>query len=312
MNIPKISVVIPLYNKEEHILDTLNSIYEQSVQPDEVIVIDDGSTDNGVALAQQSGHKNLRVICQKNQGVSVARNNGVSLAKNDYVAFLDADDVWLPFYLEQMIALIKKYPKAGMYASKYQCVTQAGEYSDAKIVMQSIHPEGGLIDNYFEIAAEGDLPFMMSSTLVHKSVFEKVGGFPAGEAMGEDQDFFAKIALQLPIAYSPNINLLYSLDAQNKATVNNIPSKECPYSQRLNTLVQSRNMDSKTSKAKSIMRYCAAHLCYLAKLNIQAGKVAEAKALLADPRCDLKPMHKIGLYVIAVSQQLMNLIIPTH
>lgn len=307
---PKISVVIPLYNKKSHILDCIDSILSQSYQPQEIVIVDDGSRDGSAQVVEQQDFDTeveIRLFKQKNQGVSVARNQGVAKAKSDYVAFLDADDIWLPFFLEEMVNLVNRFPTVGFYTSKYQCVGENEQYADAKIDMQALEqngfdPYGMLIDNYFDIAAKGDLPFMVSSSMISKRLFKRVGGFPVGEAIGEDQDLFAKVALKGRIAYSPNINLLYSVDAENKATQHNIPTAECAFSKRLN----SKKVLKKNQRAQSIMTYCAAHLCHLAKLNIKVGRISEAKQLLADPRCQLKPKHRIGLYFWALGAQLIN------
>lgn len=247
---------------------------------------------------------NLRLIKQTNQGVSAARNHGISIAKNEFIAFLDADDQWLPFFLEEMVSLVHKYPEAGIYTSRYQCVEDGDNFVDAKIWLKDINPEGDLLSNYFEIASKGDLPFMISSTMVHKDLLDKVGGFPVGEKIGEDQDFFVRIAMQGDIAYSPNINLFYHRDSENKVTITNIPSEECPYSQRVHDLVKTSSLTPKTTT--DMLRYCAAHLCHLAKLNIHAGKFNIAKSLLSDPRCALKPKHRIGLYGLALVKQVVN------
>ncbi len=246
----------------------------------------------------------MRIIQQKNQGVSVARNNGVAFARNEYVTFLDADDRWLPFYLEEMSQLMQKFPNTGIYASRYQCVEGGESYVDPKIWIEQANPQGMLMHNYFEIASKGDLPFMISSTVVSKALFNQIGGFPAGEKIGEDQDFFVRAALKGPIAYTPNIHLFYHKDTENKATLLNIPQEECPYSQRVNSLVQENDFSSHQNQ--HMLRYCAAHLCHIAKLNIKAGNFEAAKSLLADERCKLKPKHRVGLYLFALVKQGMN------
>lgn len=307
-----ISVVIPLYNKSAHIIDALNSINAQQYAAKEIVIIDDGSADKGAMKAQKHAKYidvPVRIIRQQNQGVSVARNRGVEEATSDYVAFLDADDTWLPLFLDEMVNLIERFPNASLYASRYQCVAGKDEYFDANINMELVakngyNPNGMLLLNYFEIAAEGDLPFMVSSSLVNKAFFLDVGGFPAGEKIGEDQDFFANAALRGEIAYSPNINLLYATVAENKATQLVVPKTECPFSKRLTEKVRAENH----SDAKHILKYCAAHLCHLAKLNVKTGQFQRAKQLLSDSRCALKPKHRIGLYIAALlGQSVMQL-----
>lgn len=303
MNMPKISVVIPLYNKASHILQTLESVYAQHYPVDEVVVIDDGSTDGGDRLIQAAGYPNLRLFKQKNQGVSAARNMGIVMAEHEHIAFLDADDQWLPMFIDEMVQLIRKYPDVGAYTSRYQCVEGPQKFVDAKINLNGINPEGMLMKNYFEIASTGDLPFMISSMIVSKSLIERVGDFPLGERIGEDQDFFARIAMAGPIAYCPNVNLLYHRDSENKATLMHVPKKECPYSARLKTVLQSH---FSREEKEHVKRYCAAHLCDLAKKNIWLGRYAVAKQLLADSRCAYKPKHRVLLYCLASVKESIN------
>ena len=306
MKSTKISVVIPLYNKQAHIRDAICSVLEQSQAVDEIIVVDDGSTDKSVKLVEKMQQPKVKVVSQANAGVSAARNKGVAVAKNQLVAFLDADDVWLPMFVDEMLQLHDKYPNTGFYATRYQNRAGVGCFSDPKINLkllfsQNYQAEGFLLQNYFEVAANGDLPFMVSGCMVNKQLFSRLGGFPIGEKIGEDQDFFAKVALQGDIAYSPNINLLYSVAAENKATEAYIPEQECPFSKRLNQYQQMTKLSSNLHQ--SISKYSAAHLCHLAKLNIKSGRYVTAKTLLNDPRCWMKPMHKILLNTWCVLSQ---------
>ena len=106
MNNIKFTVIIPLFNKAEHILRTLKSVEWQKYPAAEIIVIDDGSIDDGPLIVKKANLKNERLIHKANQGVSAARNNGVALASHDYIAFLDADDLWLPLFLDEVVRLI--------------------------------------------------------------------------------------------------------------------------------------------------------------------------------------------------------------
>lgn len=114
-----ISVVIPLYNGAAYIERSIHSVLAQTVLPAEILVIDDGSTDNGAALVMQKNYPLVRLISQANAGVSAARNKGISESRYEYVAFLDADDQWTDNHLEIIAGLIKKYPRCGVFGTSY-------------------------------------------------------------------------------------------------------------------------------------------------------------------------------------------------
>src|SRR5690242_20716958 len=93
---PLISIIIPVYNAEVYIKSTIKSVLCQTYTNFEIVVVDDGGTDESIRLIEALNDPRIRIIRQPNQGVSVARNNGVAAAKGDYIAFLDSDDLWYP------------------------------------------------------------------------------------------------------------------------------------------------------------------------------------------------------------------------
>ena len=297
MKTPTISVVIPLYNKAQHIERTIKSVLSQQVEVSEIIVVDDGSTDNGADVVKNLAVENLVLIQQVNQGVSVARNIGVSVATSDYVAFLDADDQWLPFFTQEIQGLITRFDDCGMFATRYQCVEGEEQLVDAKILLDSVNPDGYRLNNYFEVASRGDLPFMVSSVVVSKAYFEHIGGFPVNEPMGEDQDFFANAALQGGIAYSPNIHVHYHRDASNRAMDALIPVNLCPFATRLYASLARGKY--KTQLARSIEKYCATHGLFIAKQNIQRGNYDVALSILRKPMCSHRFARYTALKLVA-------------
>ncbi len=306
-----ISVIIPLYNKANDIQATLDSVYQQQDQPLEVIVINDGSTDDSLRIVEQykfrNKHSNLVIVSQKNAGVSIARNRGVQTAKGKFIAFIDADDFWLPLYLTHMQSLIDNSPYADMFACRYQYKINQDEYRDAKIHLNKEQQHDGIFTDFFNCASQGDLPFVVSSVTMKRESFIKFGMFPVNEPMGEDQGLFTHIAIHGLIAYSPDIHVIYNLAADNRACVNNIPQAELPFSQRL---TQSTKyvfaIKHNPKQKKAILTYCAAHLCHIAKLNINAMQFSNARSLLADKRCWLKPKHKVGLYLWSFAAQFKH------
>lgn len=188
MNI--ISVVIPLYNKAHTIVETLNSVMCQSYKNFEVIIVNDGSTDNGVELIMHTFYdKRIRIIDQENQGVAVARDNGVKEAKSNYIAFLDADDKWHPDYLKIMDKAIQKYPDSAIFSSAGLIQNADGSiaYRVARKYINRI-----VQINFFEN------PFLFthtSGTIINKKYFYETEGSPKGMLCLQDFALFMQLAL---------------------------------------------------------------------------------------------------------------------
>lgn len=196
----KFSVIIPLYNKAPYVRKALESVFAQTYTDFELIVVDDGSTDDSASIAEdiiltsRPSPLASRLIKQENQGVSAARNNGISTSKGEYVAFLDADDWWEPTFLEKMAQLISDYPEAGLYASNYYY------HKDGKNIVKVDIPTG-----YFNYPQEYYKNFAMPvtsiSVVIPRNVLDETGGFPLGIKLGEDFLLWAKIAMQYKVAF---------------------------------------------------------------------------------------------------------------
>lgn len=197
-----ISVVIPLYNKEKQIINTLQSVFRQTYQDFEIVVINDGSTDNSVAEVERIQDPRIRLINQQNTGVSVARNRGIQESKGEYIALLDGDDEWMPDYLKTQIELAQKYPECDVYAVNYCFRDMTGQTIPTKINQLPFIGADGILANYFEVASCSHPPICSISIMVRKGVFESVGGFPIGIKSGEDLLTWARLACKYKIAYS--------------------------------------------------------------------------------------------------------------
>ena len=197
-----ISVVIPLYNKEKQIAHTLQSVFNQTFQDFEVVIVDDGSIDGSVAEVEKFSDLRIRLIHQKNAGVSVARNRGIEEAKSDLIAFLDADDEWKPEYLATQYYLSQKYPDCNVYACNYEFRDTEGKVTPTIIRKLPFIGEDGILSNYFEVASCSHPPICSISIMVRKSAIQAIGGFPVGIRSGEDLLTWARLAVNDKIAYS--------------------------------------------------------------------------------------------------------------
>jgi glycosyltransferase involved in cell wall biosynthesis len=192
--IPTISAVIPCYNGAPFLRETIDSTLNQTSPPLEVIVVDDGSTDDSAAIAQTYGSP-VRVIRQENQGESVARNRGMDEAQGEWVALLDADDRWLPHKLEQEIAALREAPQ------EVVCV-----YSDF-VVFGSVRRQV-VSCPMWPVAAERRVrrltnPSILPGTAVIQTSVARKVRFPVGISHGEDQVFFMKLSDHGAILHVP-------------------------------------------------------------------------------------------------------------
>lgn len=225
----KFSVIIPLYNKASYIEKALKSVLAQTYTDYEIIIVDDGSTDNGLEVVQQfngSTIQQFNVITQQNSGVSIARNNGVKTAIGEYVAFLDADDWWSPTYLEEMKMLIEKYPQAGIYGSSYFKVKK-GKNIPANIGVEKDF-ESGVID-YFKVYGKTMwMPLWAGAVVMPKHIFELENGFKSSLKLGEDFDLWVRIADKYPVVFLNKQLAYYNQDVeiQNRAVSSKFYTKE--------------------------------------------------------------------------------------
>ena len=209
--VPKVSVIIPLYNKAPYIKRALDSVFAQTVQDFEVIVVNDGSKDGGEKIVEEYGDSRIRLINQENQGVSAARNHGVDAARAELVAFLDADDEWLPEFLETILRLREKWPDAGMYYSN------SWRLIDGVRVSNDVNTgkEEGIIKNYFRDCALHGHCIDTICVAVQRNVFLSLGGFDSSFVFFEDYDLWDRIAYYYPIAYTPTPLAIYHTEESN-------------------------------------------------------------------------------------------------
>lgn len=219
-----ISIVIPLYDKADQVKETLESVRLQTFTAYEVIVVDDGSTDGSLdtvdrylrECGDREFSRKVRLLCQLHMGVSAARNKGIQESLFDWIAFLDADDTWLPEYLQSQYELSLKYPFCEVLAAAY-----AVRYNTKKII--SVKPsrllfdhEDGVLDNYFEVAARSYPPLSSLVTIVRKNAIQAVGCFPEGISTGEDLLTWARLAINCKIAYNKKRLALYDRDISRR------------------------------------------------------------------------------------------------
>jgi glycosyltransferase involved in cell wall biosynthesis len=272
-----ISVVIPLWNKENEIARALDSVKRQTLAPSEVIVVDDGSTDSGPDVVRRFNLDNLRLVSQKNTGEGGARNRGIREAKEELIAFLDADDTWEPGFLEAIADMWQKYPGCGIYGTAWRMLALNG-----KTIMppfRKVPPPGtdGILKSYFASVASG-MCIWVSAAAVPKGILERVGGFPEGVKRGVERLTWLRIAADYPVAFCSKVLATWHLGTSNRVTVIYSWERDHPLV-RTGLSVLSRN-DLSPKMRKDLSRYITRTQIFVAKQLIRLGKSKEAREVL--------------------------------
>lgn len=274
--IPTVSVVIPLYNKEPHIQRTIDSVLIQNFQDFEIIIVDDGSTDRGIEVVKSFTSPKIRLIQQENAGVSAARNRGIKEARADLIAFLDADDEWIPGFLETVLRLREKHPQAGAYATAYR-----NEFSNEKELKYCGYQMGqseGLLPSYFKTAVMSNEIVCSSTIAIPKHIFAEVGEFAIGVDWGEDTDMWGRIALKYPVAFSCDCKGIYHSDASQRASNKIKPIKKNMF---VTSALQALNAGEVPLELKEdLLEYVAFKEIQTACRNLQAGRPDLARSNL--------------------------------
>lgn len=218
MHTPSISVVIPLYDKGPEIAAALRSVLAQTLPPAEIIVVDDGSTDDGPETVRRIGGESVRLLTQPNAGVSAARNRGVAASRGEWIAFLDADDRWAPDHLAEIASMIREFPGCGIYATAFRIV---GRRSTRIAPAPAAR---GIVDDFFRDSAHRYIA-IPSASAVPREVFDRAGGFPEGMKIGEDLYLWIEIARRCPVCFSPHPTVFYSKTASNRSAAIYTPER---------------------------------------------------------------------------------------
>lgn len=284
------SIVIPLYNKEKSINRAIDSVVSQENKNFELIIINDGSTDDSLIQASSYNDPRIKIISQANQGVSSARNLGIKNAKHLWIAFLDADDMWLPEHLTELEKIIKKIPDAGMVA------TQSFE-------TKKTFPENNKKNNtikeidYFLLASKKIGIIHTSCVCIRKDILDKIGGFSVEYKLGEDLELWAKVALEYKTAISKKITSIYFRD-QGGAMLTSMQKKNIKEIDKITKIsdispscsflikMMNKNLINK-EKIPSIILYINSRLTVSIRanlINININKAKEIRKLYLKPK----------------------------
>nr|WP_228519816.1 glycosyltransferase [Methylophilus sp. QUAN] len=204
-----VSIIIPTYNRAEFIGEAIVSVLSQTYSNIELIVIDDGSTDNTQLIVSKITDKRLTYIKQNNRGRSNARNHALSLASGKYITFLDSDDLYLPNKIELQVSYLKNHPGVGMIYTSAHCINTYGRLLDHKYIASV----SGLI--YQSIAFFTPVTITLPTVMTYKSVLDQVGGFDEDMDRFEDTDMWRRISKRYRIDAMPDFTCLLRTHEDN-------------------------------------------------------------------------------------------------
>ena len=187
----RVSTIIPLCNGEKYIQQAIESVIAQTLKPLELIIVNDGSTDNSVALIETLvAPFPIKLIHQANAGQSAARNHAARIAAGELLAFLDQDDFWYPNHLERLVAPFQSKPRLGWAYSDVDEIDQKGRLVTLNLLttLPTKHPKRSLIDLLGE-----DMFILPSASVVLKSAFAQIKGFDEQLSGSEDDDLFLRL-----------------------------------------------------------------------------------------------------------------------
>lgn len=209
---PTISIIIPAYNAEKTIKETIESVQEQTFSDWELIVINDGSNDKTLEIIQTISDERLRVFSYLNSGTAgAARNRGISHATGEYIAFLDADDLWTQNKLEMQLKALQDNPEAGVAYSWTYFIDEQGEFLYPCI---PIYHKGNvyanlLLTNFLENG---------SNPLIRKQAVALVGEFNSSLAPSEDWDYYLRLAANWDFVLVPDYQIFYRLSSNSMSS----------------------------------------------------------------------------------------------
>ncbi|MBW4451151.1 MAG: glycosyltransferase family 2 protein [Spirirestis rafaelensis WJT71-NPBG6] len=271
---PTISIIVPAYNAEHTILETIKSVHEQTFSDFEIIVINDGSTDRTLEILNTIADSRLKVFSYKNGGLPVARNRGIAHATGEFIAFLDADDLWSPDKLELQLTALQQHPEAGVAYSWTLFMDEQGK---------SLHPdepiffEGNVYDKLLlkNFLASGSNP------LIRKQAIESVGEFypPAGGSA--DWDYWLRLAARWDFVVVPKPQIFYRQSSSSM-------SSKIEFMEKCKFIVLERAFQAAPTEFQALKNHSlanayqySAHLCLTRVPGIDGVKQAGQKLMMA-------------------------------
>jgi glycosyltransferase involved in cell wall biosynthesis len=276
----KVSVVIPLFNKAKYIERTLRSVLAQTYNDFEIIVVDDGSEDGSDRIVEAIKDPRIRLIRQENAGPGSARNRGIELAQGQFIAFLDADDLWLPGKLHDQTTFMLKHPEVGLSATNYIILGGATDKPQWRLP-----PEQSwwiCSTSIFTAYVKGFKP-CTPAVMVTTAAIRDAGGFPTNVLSGEDVYTWFKVGVRTQVAFGRDVHVHVWSDPLGISRTKGfaIHDGEVLYA-RLKSLACGTGNKADYNAWRDMLFYCAG--IYNIKSFIRAGEFSAGKEFLQNKR----------------------------
>lgn len=236
MHMPIVSVIIPLFNKEHCIRNTINSVLAQTFEDFEVIVVDDGSTDKSLDVLMSIEDNRVYVYHKDHEGASATRNYGVDKASSGLIFFLDADDYLYPNCLEILVSLSTEFQEAQIWSANYENVKN----KTSNVVLS--HPDRGYVSDVLKKRWLRHWNIRPGSYMCTKYAFKKCGGFSKQVVIGEDELMADELISQNKSAYDPRVVMSYLWNNRSLSKTTLPPSKHMEFYIEFNELTEYRKL----------------------------------------------------------------------
>jgi len=237
---PKISVIIPVFNGEKYISQTINSVLTQTYENIELIIVNDGSNDDTEIIIKTFRDSRIKYMLQANNGVSAARNTGIGGAEGEFIAFLDADDVWLPEKLEKQLHCFANDERTSLVFSDSYFIDAYGNRIDGRY-FQKVRPHRGAV--YALLLRENFIPW--PTVMIRRNILSQTGLFNSSYSTGADYDFTLRIARIFGVDYVDEPLLEYRLHSSNM-------SRDLGLAWRETIAVREKNKDNLLNKQQIV------------------------------------------------------------
>jgi glycosyltransferase involved in cell wall biosynthesis len=248
---PLISVIIPAYNAERTLLETVDSVQNQTLADIEIIIINDGSTDRTWKAIENLSDSRIKAFSYENGGVAVARNRGIAQATGEFMAFIDADDLWTPDKLELQLAALQQHPEAGIaYSWNYFYYEQTGERIPGHVANFEGDVYAPLLQENF--IANG------SNLLIRRQAIDQIGGFDPTFPHCADWDFYLRLAAHWQFVRVPQHQVLYrqSSHSMSSTKVNEIEQQCLAMLEKTYQVAPAKYQTLKHKSLSWIYEYC--------------------------------------------------------